>query len=125
MKQTEEQRKLSLKLCRIRMRKRMREEAKERRAKEPKARRLKIIAAWINEHVPALKAEVVVGYDSGDRKIGVLRSPGKGREGNRLIVTEKSSGKVIKDHNAAEAYRTNAEVEQWIKYSVIDHYKVI
>ena len=123
--QTEEQRKLSLRLSRIRMLKRLKQQAKEYRAAQPKARRLKDIAAWINAHVPALKAEVVVGYDSGDRKVGRLRSPGKGRYGNRLIVTDRASGEILKDHNAAAAYRNNAEVESWVKYNVIDQYKVI
>jgi hypothetical protein len=77
------------------------------------ARRLPTIARWINENVPELRARIESGYCNTDRKIGRLRWPGKGRTGNRLIVERKRGG-VVLDHNAAEAYRTNAEVERWL-----------
>lgn len=123
--QNEAQRKLSRLLARKRMLKRLKQQAKEHRATQPKARRLKVIAAWLNAHVPALVAEIVEGYDSGDRQMGRLRSPGKGRYGTRLIVKDRASGEVVKDHNSAEAYRTNNDVEQWIKHEVLNQYKVV
>ena len=77
------------------------------------ARRLKTLAKEINK-LPGYTAEIVRGYCNTDRKIGRLRSPGKGRYGNRLIVKNKE-GKVVLDHNAAETYRTNEEVEEWLR----------
>lgn len=72
--------------------------------------RLRTIARLINEHCPGYRAEIVAGFCNTDRKISGtrMRSPGKGREGNRLIV--RGHGRVVIDHNAAETYRTNAEV---------------
>lgn len=77
------------------------------------ARRLKAIATWINENMPGYRAEIVEGYCNTDRKIGRQRWPGKGRYGNRLIV--KKGGAVVLDHNSAETYRSNDEVERWLK----------
>lgn len=79
-------------------------------------RRLKTIAKDINENYPGLAAKIVRGYCDTDRKIpGTrLRWPGKGRAGNRLVVTDES-GNVVLDHNAAETYRCNEEVEQWLR----------
>ncbi len=80
------------------------------------ARRLKAIATYINAtHGDALVAEIVTGFCNTDRKIAGtrLRRPGKGRYGNRLIVKDKA-GKVLIDHNAAETYRSNYEVESWL-----------
>lgn len=86
------------------------------------ARRLKAIAAEINEKYPALIATIEEGYCNTDRKIrGTrLRHPGKGRTGNRLIVRWRHLSRfdreaVVLDHNAAEAYRTNQEVEDWLR----------
>ena len=80
-----------------------------------KKRRLKTLAKEIERLFPDLKAEIVKGYCNTDRKIGRLRSPGKGREGNRLIVRQRVSGGVVLDHNSAETYRTNEEVEDFIQ----------
>lgn len=79
-----------------------------------RARRLKVIAEWINANVPALDARVEPGYCNTDRKVGRLRWPGKGRTGNRIIVTDRKDGRRVLDHNSAETYRTNSEVEQWL-----------
>lgn len=76
------------------------------------ARRLKQIAEWINANMPNYTAEIVEGYCDTDRKAGRLRIPGKGRYGNRLIV--RKAGAVVLDHNSAETYRRNEEVEQWL-----------
>ncbi len=76
------------------------------------ARRLKQIAEWINANMPSYTAEIVEGYCNTDRKAGRLRIPGKGRYGNRLIV--RKAGAVVLDHNSAETYRRNEEVEQWL-----------
>jgi hypothetical protein len=84
------------------------------------ARRLPTIARWINEHCPELEARIVRGYCDTDRKIGRLRWPGKGREGNKLEVwrrgeTDSSRYQPIFTHNAAETYRNNGEVEDWLR----------
>jgi predicted Zn-ribbon and HTH transcriptional regulator len=76
-------------------------------------RRLATIAREINEDIPGFTATIERGYCNTDRKMGRLRWPGKGREGNRLIVRNEA-GKVVLDHNAAETYRNNAEVEEWL-----------
>jgi len=79
------------------------------------ARRLATIAKEINEVTP-YTATIVRGYCNTDRKIAGtrLRWPGKGREGNRLIVRDEG-GNVVLDHNAAETYRMNSEVEEWLE----------
>jgi len=81
------------------------------------ARRLKTLAKEINDTLPGYTAEIVQGYCNTDRKIAGtrLRWEGKGREGNRLIV-KNSKGEVVFDHNSAETYRCNEEVEEWVKY---------
>ena len=76
------------------------------------ARRLKQIAEWINANMPGYTAELAEGYCNTDRKAGRLRIPAKGRYGNRLIV--RKAGAVILDHNSAETYRRNEEVERWL-----------
>ena len=80
---------------------------------ECKSPRLHKIAKFINT-VNTLhqryEAKIVEGYCNTDRKIGRLRWPGKGRYGNRLIVTIKSDKSVVIDHNSAETYRQNCEV---------------
>lgn len=76
------------------------------------ARRLKAIAAWINANMPGYRAEVSSSYCNTDRKAGRLRIPGKGRTGNRLVVRKGDA--VVLDHNSAQTYRTNAEVESWL-----------
>ncbi len=81
---------------------------------KPRARRLAAIAAWINENLPALEARIERSYCNTDRKVGRLRWPGKGRHGNKIIVTERATGSVLLDHDGAQTYRTNAEVERWL-----------
>ena len=78
------------------------------------ARRLKTIARFINENLPDLEAKIEQGYCNTDRKVGRLRVPGRGRIGSRLKGRRRSDGKVILDHNSAETYRTNREVEAWL-----------
>jgi len=78
-----------------------------------KARRLKTIAKEINETCAGLTARVERSFCSTDRKIDRLRWPGKGRWGNRIIVV--CNGEVVLDHNSAETYRCNAEVEEWLE----------
>ena len=75
-------------------------------------RRLKTLAAIINT-CDCCVAEIVPGFSNTDRKIGRLRHAGKGRRGNRLIVKDLT-GRVVLDHNSAETYRSNSEVEAWI-----------
>jgi hypothetical protein len=80
------------------------------------ARRLKTLAKEINK-LSGYTAEIVEGYCNTDSKIpGTrFRRQGKGRYGNRLIV-KNAEGEVVLDHNAAETYRHNGEVEEWIEY---------
>ena len=75
---------------------------------KPRAPRLAAIAAWINGLGNGYTAEIVRGYCNTDRQIGRLRWPGKGREGNRLVV-RAANGDVVIDHNSAETYRVNEE----------------
>lgn len=79
-----------------------------------KARRLKAIAKCINDNLAGYDARIENGFCSTDSKISGtrLRRPGKGRQGNRIIVTKGSE--VVLDHNSAETYRTNSEVEEWL-----------
>jgi len=89
--------------------------------KPKRARRLAAIVNWINANLPDLFAEITEGYCNTDRQIGRLRHPGKGRHGNRLIVRVRSARKLFSewprllDHNSAQTYRNNGEVEQWLE----------
>lgn len=74
------------------------------------ARRLKTLAKAIQAF--GFDVELRAGHCNTDRKVGRQRHPGKGRKGTRLIV--KWKGIVVLDHNAAETYRCNQEVEDWI-----------
>ena len=78
--------------------------------------RLKTLGRIIEETFPGYTAKIEQGYCNTDSKIpGTrLRRPGKGRYGNRLIV-RNAAGEVVLDHNSAETYRTNREVEEWIE----------
>lgn len=82
------------------------------------APKLKTLAEKINADSRFI-ATIQRGYCNTDRKIpGTrLRHPGKGREGNRLIV--KMGGVVVLDHNAAETYRYNGEVVSWMRQNGI------
>ena len=81
------------------------------------ARRLGTVAHWINEHhgKEGYQARIEPGFCNTDRKIpGTrLRHPGKGRRGNKLVVTK--NGVEVLTHNSAETYRNNHEVEMWLK----------
>lgn len=87
-----------------------------------KARRLSVIAEWINTNRPELRAVIERGHASTDSKIPGTRliRKGKGRRGNRLKVYRWRDSaflgppKPILDHNAAETYRSNEEVETWL-----------
>lgn len=101
-----------------------------------RARRLAAIAAWINAHLAdaGYRAEIVAGYcDTGRHIRGTrCRWAGKGRSGNRLVVYRHADGEpmfrtlnvrgmwpregehIVLDHNAAETYRCNEEVEDWL-----------
>jgi len=83
-----------------------------------KARRLKAIAKWINENLGGYTARIEEGYCNTDRKISGtrLRNPGNGRWGNRIIV--KKGSEVVLDHNSAETYRKNSEVEEWLEREI-------
>lgn len=92
-----------------------------------KAPTLKQLADQINREFPDLIAIVypanhpLGGWCSTDRKItGTrLRRPGRGRRGSRLIVSPRirtgNPGQIVFEHNAAETYRTNQEVVDWIR----------
>lgn len=83
--------------------------------------RLKTLADIINAS-GKFRATIERGYCNTDRKISGKRliHPGRGREGNRLIVTKHLPSKeVVLDHNAAETYRNNLEVMEWMKRNAI------
>lgn len=97
-----------------------------------KAENLRLLAAKIEQLFPELVAIVypaahpLGGFCNTDRKIGRLRHPGKGRRGSRLMVSIRPGheqtpfwrdrrGPVVFEHNAAETYRTNADVVRWIE----------
>ena len=86
------------------------------------ARRLKTLAKEINK-IEGYTAEIVKGYCNTDRHISGtrFRIPGKGRYGNKLIVKDKE-GNVVLEHNAANTYRYNGEVEVWLEY-LLEHGK--
>lgn len=95
------------------------------------ARRLATIAKWINENIPELEAEIEESFCNTDRKYkgSRLRFPGKGRTGNRLLVwlrsmprhertqvaSMRTSPNYVYCHDGAETYRSNSEVEEWLK----------
>lgn len=85
-----------------------------------KAPRLKRLAEIINA-TGRFTASIERGYCNTDRKVrgSRLRWPGKGRTGNRLIVKDKLMGNVVLDHNAAETYRENSEVVEWMRQNKI------
>lgn len=81
-----------------------------------RVRRLKTIAKWINENTK-FTATIRRSYCDTDRKprgYRYITSPGKGRHGY-LLEVRNDKGEIIYDHDSAETYRTNAEVENWIK----------
>jgi hypothetical protein len=94
--------------------------------KPAKPRRLVTIAKWINTHLTDLFAVAVSGFCNTDRQIGRLRHPGKGRHGTRLIVYDRTRGEgrhytswpVVLDHNSAQTYRNNSEVERWLEHLI-------
>lgn len=84
------------------------------------ARRLKAIAKWINENTDH-KAVIDMGYCNTDRTprgFRYITSPGKGRYGNRLTV-KTPSGEIVCQHNSAETYAQNEEVERWLDWYFI------
>jgi hypothetical protein len=92
-------------------------------------RRLATIAKEINEVTP-YTATIQRGYSSTDRPkpkgCRYKTHVGKGRWGNQLIVRDET-GRVVLDHNAAETYRCNEEVEEWlrdVKLAMRNHPKV-
>jgi len=82
--------------------------------KQLRGKRLKTLAKFINEHLP-FKATIEKDWKNTDRHIpGTrLRHAGKGRRGNKLVV-KNLEGKVVFSHSAAETYRENREVVDWI-----------
>ena len=93
-----------------------------------KAPRLKALARQIEEEFPDLRAvaEPGGGYCNTDRNIpGTrLRHPGKGRRGTLLTVWSRdvwphdtvpmTRDRIYYQHNAAETYRNNEDVIDWI-----------
>lgn len=80
-----------------------------------RARRLKTLAKAINDS-GKFRAEITEGYCNTDRKIPGSRLiiPGKGRQGNKLVVRHLDTDRVVFEHNAAGTYRHNGEVEVWV-----------
>jgi hypothetical protein len=84
---------------------------------KPKRRSLKTVAKDIEAKLPGWKTKVERSFVNTDRKIGRLRSPGKGRYGLRLRVFNPQ-GHLVIDHNNAETYRSTSEVEEWLAQKV-------
>lgn len=82
-----------------------------------KGTRLASLAKFINDRLPGYVAKIEPGYCNTDRKVGRLRIPGRGRNGNKLVV--RKNGEVVFDHNAAETYRKNSEVVNWIEGRIV------
>lgn len=83
-------------------------------SKRKNARRLSTLARYINESLDGYEAKLMDGYCNTDTKIGRLRIPGKGRYGNQIKV-RRADGLLVLNHNSAETYRSNQEVEEWIR----------
>ena len=89
--------------------------------------RLKNIAAYINSHCTGLEARIEQKYCNTDRHLFAhVCHPGKGRWGNCLIVLDafqmtRTGPTVVLDHNSAETYRRNQEVEDWLRRWEMDH----
>lgn len=86
-----------------------------------RAPRLAQIAALVNEHFPsAYSATVEPSWSSTDRPLGRtrLRIAGKGRRGNRLIVTR--NGTKVVDHDSSQTYRENGEALEKVG-RLVDH----
>lgn len=90
-----------------------------------RAPRLHQLAEMINRDFPELEAVIERGYCNTDRKprgCRYITRKGKGRTGNELIVYSRREtnpsgiGRLqIFRHNAAETYRRNSEVVDWIE----------
>jgi len=87
------------------------------------SKRLPTLAREINETLDGYRADIVLGYYSGDHKILSGRrdhfvkhvvKKGKGTSGNRLVVRCESFGTIVLDHNSAEPYQYNDAVIAWI-----------
>lgn len=63
-------------------------------------------------------ATVEKSYSNTDRKIGRLRSPGKGRKGYELKVFRGQE--CVFRHDSSETYRMNYEVCRWIDQNLIE-----
>jgi len=86
-----------------------------------KKRRLATLAKWINENSKQYKAEIIEGYCNTDRQLYAgsrIRIEGKGREGNKIIIRDKETNKIVKEHNSAETYRYNYEIEDWVNKNI-------
>lgn len=87
-----------------------------------KARRLKVIANWINTHRALLGLVAVVRATTFNTDQPIpgtrLRHRGRGRKGNEIIVRREDDhdpwSRPLLQHNAAETYRSNDEVERWL-----------
>lgn len=99
--------------------------------KKPRARRLKKIAEWVNEHQELLGLKASIGPTSvwKERRAPGLRYTFGGRSvdgtllefrATRKLVMPEPDGRTIKarelvhSHNSAETYRENADVERWL-----------
>lgn len=77
-------------------------------------RRLKTIAGWINhQYSDELEAYTEKGHYNTDQKLR------KDRWGTRIIIRSRS-GEVLLDHNSADPYRRNSEVEDWLTQWLCD-----
>lgn len=80
----------------------------------PKVPRLAVLAQRIMDLFPDLEAKIERGYcDTDHHDSNGRRVPGRGRHGNQLVVTHRTTRIVVYTHNAAETYRTNLDVVRW------------
>ena len=87
--------------------------------KPKRSPRLTTIAKAINASGTGYTATIERGHCNTDRHPkGVRwRIPGKGREGNEIIIRDPN-GNIVKRHNAAETYRRNSEVVEWARVNL-------
>jgi hypothetical protein len=82
------------------------------------ARKLKTIAAWINDNLPELEARTRASHCNTDRQprgCRYITHKGKGRRGTLISVYRRTDlVRPIYTHDGAQTYRTNDEVERWL-----------
>lgn len=78
---------------------------------------LKALGRYVEERFPFLRVEIGKGYCNTDTRVAGTRfiRRGKGRTGTLFTVFRRKTNERVFQHNAAETYRRNSEVERWIQ----------